>query len=168
MKGNHLGRKGRKGDSAVSPVIAVILMVAITVVLAATVYVWVSGFTDTGDQAPSANFRHVSCDETIGTDDTGENNVTVKLTSGGPLQQDDTKVILFNRTDDSQEATTDPLSDSGTWATGSQKVVSENSGTGDYVWDSALTQSLGENEEYRLDFIHKPTESSYASLPFTC
>lgn len=33
-----------KEDEAVSPVIAVILMVAITVVLAATVYVWVSGF----------------------------------------------------------------------------------------------------------------------------
>src|SRR4051812_13673222 len=31
-------------DEGVSPVIAVILMVAITVVLAATVYVWVSGF----------------------------------------------------------------------------------------------------------------------------
>jgi flagellin-like protein len=34
----------RNDDEAVSPVIAVILMVAITVVLAATVYVWVSGF----------------------------------------------------------------------------------------------------------------------------
>ncbi len=34
----------RRRDDAVSPVIAVILMVAITVVLAATVYVWVSGF----------------------------------------------------------------------------------------------------------------------------
>ena len=34
----------RDDDDAVSPVIAVILMVAITVVLAATVYVWVSGF----------------------------------------------------------------------------------------------------------------------------
>ncbi|MFA5860629.1 MAG: archaellin/type IV pilin N-terminal domain-containing protein [Candidatus Thermoplasmatota archaeon] len=34
----------RTRDDAVSPVIAVILMVAITVVLAATVYVWVSGF----------------------------------------------------------------------------------------------------------------------------
>lgn len=35
-----------KKDEAVSPVIAVILMVAITVVLAAIVYVWVSGFSD--------------------------------------------------------------------------------------------------------------------------
>lgn len=43
MKAN---RKFLTGDEeAVSPVIAVILMVAITVVLAATVYVWVSGFS---------------------------------------------------------------------------------------------------------------------------
>ena len=41
MKANQ---KFRTDDDAVSPVIAVILMVAITVVLAATVYVWVSGF----------------------------------------------------------------------------------------------------------------------------
>lgn len=41
MKAN---RKFRSEDDAVSPVIAVILMVAITVVLSATVYVWVSGF----------------------------------------------------------------------------------------------------------------------------
>jgi flagellin-like protein len=38
-------------DDAVSPVIAVILMVAITVVLAATVYVWVSGFGSSSSSA---------------------------------------------------------------------------------------------------------------------
>jgi flagellin-like protein len=42
MKAN---RSVRGADEAVSPVIAVILMVAITVVLAATVYLWVSGFS---------------------------------------------------------------------------------------------------------------------------
>lgn len=47
MKAN---RKFRGEDEAVSPVIAVILMVAITVVLAATVYVWVSGFGSQGSQ----------------------------------------------------------------------------------------------------------------------
>lgn len=41
MKANQ---KFRNEEDAVSPVIAVILMVAITVVLSATVYVWVSGF----------------------------------------------------------------------------------------------------------------------------
>ena len=40
-----------KEDRAVSPVIAVILMVAITVVLAAVVYTWVSGFGQ-GNVAP--------------------------------------------------------------------------------------------------------------------
>lgn len=47
MKAN---RKFLNDEEAVSPVIAVILMVAITVVLAATVYVWVSGF---GNQSGS-------------------------------------------------------------------------------------------------------------------
>jgi flagellin-like protein len=42
MKANQKFLRG--ADEGVSPVIAVILMVAITVVLAATVYVWVSGF----------------------------------------------------------------------------------------------------------------------------
>lgn len=37
-------------DEGVSPVIAVILMVAITVVLAAVVYVWVSGFSVGGGE----------------------------------------------------------------------------------------------------------------------
>lgn len=41
MKSN---RKFLAQDKAVSPVIGVILMVAVTVVLAATVYVWASGF----------------------------------------------------------------------------------------------------------------------------
>jgi flagellin-like protein len=44
----------------VSPVIAVILMVAITVVLAATVYVWVSGFSATGQQAKNLAVTQVA------------------------------------------------------------------------------------------------------------
>lgn len=47
MKAN---RKFLREESAVSPVIAVILMVAITVVLSATVYVWVSGFGKGGEE----------------------------------------------------------------------------------------------------------------------
>lgn len=49
MKANQKFLRG--DDDAVSPVIAVILMVAITVVLAATVYVWVSGFNTGGSSA---------------------------------------------------------------------------------------------------------------------
>ena len=39
--------------TGVSPIIAVILMVAITVVLAATIYVWVSGFGAGGSKTPA-------------------------------------------------------------------------------------------------------------------
>jgi flagellin-like protein len=54
MKAN---RKFVQADEAVSPVIAVILMVAITVVLAATVFVLVQGIgSQTASSAPSINF----------------------------------------------------------------------------------------------------------------
>ncbi len=44
-------RKWIKDKTGVSPIIAIILMVAITVVLAATIYVWVSGFGGGGGGA---------------------------------------------------------------------------------------------------------------------
>ncbi len=47
----------RAKDSAVSPVIATILMVAITVVLAAVLYVMVSGFTHSPGTANSAGLN---------------------------------------------------------------------------------------------------------------
>lgn len=58
-------RQRIRGDEGVSPVIAVILMVAITVVLAATVYVWVSGFAseDTGPEQASATAKVVDLDD---------------------------------------------------------------------------------------------------------
>jgi len=56
------GRKISRADEdeAVSPVIAVILMVAITVVLTATVWVWVSGFSAGGGQQPAGSLSLVS------------------------------------------------------------------------------------------------------------
>ena len=65
MKANQ---KFRNEDDAVSPVIAVILMVAITVVLAATVYVWVSGFGSSTSSAAK----------------------TISLTSGSALRSNST------------------------------------------------------------------------------
>jgi len=47
----------RKDSEAVSPVIATILMVAITVVLAAVLYVMVLGFGGTSAQTPAATYQ---------------------------------------------------------------------------------------------------------------
>jgi flagellin-like protein len=49
----------RKDSEAVSPVIATILMVAITVVLAAVLYVMVMGFGGSTNQTPSGSFTAV-------------------------------------------------------------------------------------------------------------
>ena len=63
MKANV--RAIQQNDEGVSPVIAVILMVAITVVLAATVYVWVSGFASDsgGPESASATARGFDSDD---------------------------------------------------------------------------------------------------------
>jgi flagellin-like protein len=57
--------KIRKNSEAVSPVIATILMVAITVVLAAVLYVMVMGFSGPGTQTPTAA---VTATKMIGTE----------------------------------------------------------------------------------------------------
>jgi flagellin-like protein len=51
--------KFRKDSKAVSPVIATILMVAITVVLAAVLYVMVSGYGGGGETTPTGGFSGV-------------------------------------------------------------------------------------------------------------
>jgi len=48
--------------TGVSPIIAVILMVAITVDLAATIYVWVSGFGGGGAQQQSVGIQQIAHD----------------------------------------------------------------------------------------------------------
>lgn len=65
----------RQADDAVSPVIGVILMVAITVVLAAVVFVLVSDLGDQGSNAPDLGFSKDEQDDqlTVSRADTGLN-----------------------------------------------------------------------------------------------
>ena len=49
----------KRDEDAVSPVIATILMVAITVVLAAVLYVMVIGFGEGGDSTPAGQWKEV-------------------------------------------------------------------------------------------------------------
>ncbi len=62
-------KRMKKNDEAVSPVIAIILMVAITVVLAGVLYMWVISMADTGGDVPIMAFETrdgVNKDETHG------------------------------------------------------------------------------------------------------
>ena len=76
-----------KDTTGVSPIIAVILMVAITVVLAATIYVWVSGFGGGGGTSAAINLQQTNYD--------GDHNVTYKvLTVKGGLGYEDIKIVV--------------------------------------------------------------------------
>jgi flagellin-like protein len=75
------------GDRAVSPVIGVILMVAITVILATVIGAVVLDFgNNAGDSSPSASLS-VSAS-------TSTSNVTIEHTGGDALQSDQTRVIV--------------------------------------------------------------------------
>ena len=81
-------------DEAVSPVIAVILMVAITVVLAATVYVWVSGFSG-GGGTPAKSMALSSAgtiDSTSFSGDFAKNYTVASATAG--MKYSDIKLTL--------------------------------------------------------------------------
>ncbi len=79
-----------KDMTGVSPIIAVILMVAITVVLAATIYVWVSGFGGGGGTSASLNLQQTSYDS---------GTVTYKvLTAKGGLGWEDIKITVGGTT----------------------------------------------------------------------
>jgi len=94
MKAN---RRVRGNDDAVSPVIAVILMVAITVVLAATVYLWVSGFGNNQNNVVNASFAAKAIDlPWTGADtDTTDDAIELTYTSGsGDLSNTDVTMFI--------------------------------------------------------------------------
>jgi len=68
-----LFRTDEEGERAVSPVIGVILMVAITVILAAVIASFVLGLGDTDDPAPNLAFD---------TDVDADNNKTIQIDTG--------------------------------------------------------------------------------------
>ncbi len=82
----------RRKDSAVSPVIATILMVAITVVLAAVLYVMVGGFTHNPGTAQSAGMN-----EGTGTA-AGSYVVTISSVSASNIQVSGLKIVVSGAT----------------------------------------------------------------------
>ncbi len=75
-------KRWMKNKAGVSPIIAIILMVAITVVLAATIYVWVSGMgrTGTGGESLSAIYLTKSPGTNITFQVTGVSSSSIKWT----------------------------------------------------------------------------------------
>jgi flagellin-like protein len=121
-----------KADEGVSPVIAVILMVAITVVLAATVYVWVSGFANEqeGPEQASATASGVDLD------DNGDVEwVKLTLTQGENAPYDEADVTI-SATGNSGNALNLCESAQGTAGTPNTCSTAWGDGSGDTTWDT--------------------------------
>ena len=156
-------------DGAVSPVIGVILMVAITVILAAVIGTFVLGlgqnlqntaptssvsFSDASAQYPGAS---LPTDAFVGSHDSGDS-----------LKAKNIKIVVREDSDSSVVTTWDD----GSWSTGDIDL-SHNGGTvtGDTSWTFATgdsitiveasgSQTFSDDKAYVVQVVHKPSEST--------
>ncbi|QUO46824.1 type IV pilin [Halorubrum ruber] len=104
-------------DRAVSPVIGVILMVAITVILAAVIGTFVLGLGDQlGDTAPQASFSVESVNDT---------DITIAKTGGQSIDKGDL-VLSVNG-----ERIDETWSGDDAWESGESKSIAHNSSDND-------------------------------------
>ena len=112
----------RLKDSGVSPVIATILMVAITVVLAAVLYVMVSGFTHSPGTANSAGLT-----EAAGSG--GSYTVTISSVSASNIPVANLKIVISGATITTLDGTYANNSDAnGVWSTAGAGSTSTSTG----------------------------------------
>ena len=125
-------------DRAVSPVIGVILMVAITVILAAVIGTFVLGLGDSlGDNQPTAQIS-VSIDET-------DNSITIEHNGGDSIESDTLRVVISS--DDGNE---------------SSAMITDRFSVGDSVSNTSAGEGeniVNENDDVRIRIVHQPSES---------
>jgi flagellin-like protein len=124
-----------KGDRAVTPVIATILMVAVVVVLATTISVYFYGLGNTIEPAPNAAFEQQLLDE-----DGPNERLEVTLTHEDGIRANRVLIVATEPVDIGGPDT-DP---NGGYATVGEKLTEGNdqSGVGDY-WTAGETIKLG-------------------------
>ena len=140
------------GERAVSPVIGVILMVAITVILAAVIGTFVLGLGDqVGESAPQATFstEATSFDSSVGD---GELTLDIEKTGGADLTA--SEVILSVDGDRYGDANTE-TSVGGAWQTGETAE-----------WAAQSTE-FAEEDRVNVQLIHGPTGDQIYSTTVT-
>jgi len=117
---NTITKRRTDGDRGVSPVIGVILMVAITVILAAVIGTFVLDLgNNAGKSAPSASLAV--------TTNINANNVTISHKGGDGLDSSQTRVVV--KIGDKKQ-TFDPTSNSVVLSVGSEATINVTDGSG--------------------------------------
>lgn len=161
-------------DDAVSPVIGVILMVAITVILAAVIGTFVLGLGENIQQtAPTTSVGFGDASDTyVGSGATASDMFVLTHDSGDGLPYDQTKIVIrdpdgtvratfdqgFGATDLEAQLNGSPWT-SGEFETGDSLVIHDTDGDGSNT-------GLGAGD-YEIQVIHKPSGSTVASSTVT-
>ena len=125
-------------DRAVSPVIGVILMVAITVILAAVIGTFVLGLGDSlGDNQPTAQLS-VDLDQT-------DESLTIEHDGGDSISSEALRVVVTGP--DEQRAEADDVFEDRFSVGESETAELEGS------------DQIEENDDVRIRVIHQPSES---------
>lgn len=164
----------RKDSEGVSPVIATILMVAITVVLAAVLYVMVLGFGTDTSQTPTSSFSKDSITNgwrfTFATvnEDVSWDDITVTIISGASVwtwtnltaaDLDGDTAIMKNYGDVTAGGLTVTLKILD--LTGNGKVNG-----GDYI-ELTSTPNFSASSDYNLRMMYEPTNQPMVSTTFS-
>lgn len=137
-----------ENNEGVSPVIGVILMVAITVIMAAIVASFVFGVIQTPQATPAASIAISDISKT----DPGNISVTLLHQSGDELNGSNIKVIISNL-DLRDSAISEPLPIE-TFSPGERVTLTANESTGQN-FNQPLDYHSGDNYEVRV--VHTPS-----------
>ncbi|MFC6753621.1 type IV pilin [Halorubrum tibetense] len=130
----------RSDDRAVSPVIGVILMVAITVILAAVIGTFVLGLGDQlGDNQPTAQLA-------MDLDQDADSTLTIEHNGGDSIASESLTVLITGPDDQRGEATDEFET---RFSVGDEETA-ELDGT---------DNTIGEEEDVRIRVIHQPSDS---------
>ena len=150
----------RKNEEAVSPVIGVILMVAITVILAAVIAAFVFGLGGSQQAAPTASIVASN------NPDTGAYDLKIQQKGGDMLKGGDWKLSVVNATGTDTTPFFITSNSSADLSVGSQIKVSEITtsctATGCTVNQSALVStgaSLATGSKYDIKLVHIPSNA---------
>jgi flagellin-like protein len=155
-------------ERAVSPVIGVILMVAITVILAAVIGTFVLGLGDQlGDTAPQASYD--VDDVTTGTDGT----IEVTKTGGQDIAVSDLRVVV-DVAGSSSEFDLANISGAGNWRTADTATIDVESTSAESIslrsksttGESNIDQ-IDAGDDVTVTIVHKPSGGTIAELSAT-
>ena len=137
-------RNIRKEESAVSPVIGVILMVAITVILAAVIGAFVFGM-GTPEKTPAANIEITTAKDPA----TGNDVLKLEHRGGDDLPMNDVKILV--KVNGAEVYKLDPAGTGGlAFSAGEEKDILTNPWTGTAVGTAATALTNGTIVEVEL------------------